>query len=160
MGIAELTNGIVAWQAGGAKLMVPYFLGLLAQAYGWVGQFGKGLDAIDHAFAIVEQTGERWYEVELHRLRGELRWMAGASEAEVETLFQSACVVAQQQQAKSLELRATMSLCRLWRAQDKGAEAHQLLAGMYGWFTEGFETADLKEARALLDELEAAASPA
>jgi predicted ATPase/DNA-binding SARP family transcriptional activator len=153
LGIAQMSDGIVNWQTGGAKLLVPYFLGLLAQAYGWVGQFDKGLDAIDQAFAVVEQTGERWYEAELHRLRGELRWLAGASEAEVETLFQSACAVAGQQQAKSLELRATMSLCRLWHKQGKRSVAHALLTEVYDWFSEGFDTSDLQEAGALLEAL-------
>jgi predicted ATPase len=111
------------------------------------------LTVLVDAFSILEQTGERWYEAELHRLHGELLWMAGASEAEVEPLFRRAQTIARQQQAKSLELRATMSLCRLWHNQGNGAAAHDLLAEVYQWFTEGHDTLDLQEARALLQAL-------
>jgi predicted ATPase len=152
-GIDQMHNGLARWHAGEAKLFTPYFLGLLAEGYSWAGEFGAGLDALDNALALVEQTGERWCEAELHRLRGELQWLQGAPPVEVETQFQQALLLARVQQAKSLELRASISLCRLWRSQDKRGEARLLLAAIYGWFPEGLDTADLKEARTVLEEL-------
>jgi predicted ATPase len=152
-GIDHMRQGIADWQAAEAGANVPYFLALLAEAYRRAGQVETALAVLIDALTVIEQTGERWYEAELHRLHGELRWLAGADETAVETLFQQAQTVAQQQQAKSLELRATMSLCRLWQAQGKRAAAHALLAQVYGWFTEGFDTTDLQEARALLEAL-------
>jgi predicted ATPase len=101
---------------------------------------------------VVEETGERYYEAEIHRLKGELLLMQG-DEAEAETSFHKAIEVARRQSAKSWELRATVSLCRLWQKQGKVDEARQMLAEIYGWFTEGFDTPDLQEARALLEEL-------
>ena len=152
-GIAHMHQATAGWQATGAGTGIPHFLALLAEAYRHTGQVETALTVLTDALAVVEQTGERWYEAELHRLHGELRWLAGADQAEVERLFQRALTVAQQQQAKSLELRTTVSLCRLWQAQGKGAAAHALLADIYGWFTEGFDTPDLQEARALLEAL-------
>jgi predicted ATPase len=122
----------------------------LERCRGHAGQAEAGLAVIVDALAVIEQTGERWYEAELHRLNGELRWQASASEVEVETLFQRARSVAQQQQAKSLELRATMSLGRLWHNQGRGSAAHTLLTEVYDWFSEGLDTPDLREAAALL----------
>jgi predicted ATPase len=152
-GIADIRQGIAGWQAAKAGTNLPYFLALLADAYRYTGQVEMALTVLADAFLILEQTGERWYEAELHRLHGELLRMAGASETEVETLFLRAQAIARQQQAKSLELRATMSLCRLWHNQGKGAAAHDLLAEVYGWFSEGHDTLDLQEARALLQAL-------
>jgi predicted ATPase len=103
---------------------------------------------------LVETTGERWYEAELYRLRGELLLQHAIAESEeAEACFQQALTIAHRQQAKSWELRAAMSLSRLWQQQGKRAAAHELLAPIYGWFTEGFDTADLQEAKALLEEL-------
>nr|NIO71038.1 tetratricopeptide repeat protein [Anaerolineae bacterium] len=123
-----------------------------AEAYGKAGQAEEGLSVLAEALALVEKTGERYYEAELRRLKGELLLMQG-DEAEAEASFDKAIEVARRQQAKSWELRATVSLCRLWRKQGRVDEARQMLAEIYGWFTEGFDTADLKEAKALLEEL-------
>jgi len=118
-------------------------------------QPAAGLTALAEALMLVDTTGERWYEPELHRLKGELRLQQSPdSHAEAHACFQQALDVARSQQAKSLELRAATSLGRLWQQQGKHAEARQLLAEVYGWFTEGFDTPDLREAKALLDELE------
>jgi predicted ATPase len=112
------------------------------------------LEALAEALATVAQSRVRWWEAELDRLRGELLLQHAVPQpGEAETCFQQALAVARRQQAKSLELRAAMSLARLWQQQGKRAEAHALLAPIYGWFTEGFDTADLQEAKALLDEL-------
>jgi predicted ATPase len=152
-GITQMRQGLANWLSAGAGVAVPYFLALLAESYRRAGQVETALTALTDALAVVEQTSERWYEAELHRLHGELRWMVSASEAEVETYFRRAQAIARQQQAKSLELRATMSLCRLWHNQGKGAAAHDLLAEVYHWFSEGHDTLDLQEARALLQAL-------
>ena len=116
-----------------------------------MGQTAEGLEALAEALATLAKSGVRWWEAELYRLRGELLLQhAVAQPEEAEACFQQALAVARRQQAKSLELRAAMSLARLWQRQGKRAEAHQLLAEVYGWFTEGFDTADLQEAKALL----------
>jgi TOMM system kinase/cyclase fusion protein len=131
-------------------------LTLLAEAYGNVGQIGEGLTLLDEALAVVQESGERFYEAELCRLRGVfLLAQQGAQDnrEEATTCFQQALALARRQQAKSWELRAAMSLSRLWQHQGKRDEARQLLAPIYGWFTEGFDTADLQEAKALLEEL-------
>jgi len=135
---------------------------MLAEASGLLGQPEGGLAALEEALTLVEKTGERYYEAELHRQRGELLVQCEAKsqpaqdsrdQHEAERCFQHALDVARQQQAKSLELRAAMSLSRLWQRQGKRQEAYDLLAPIYGWFTEGFDTADLQEARTLLQEL-------
>jgi predicted ATPase len=117
-------------------------------------QVDEGLIALDEALAVVERTGERYWEMELHRLKGTLL-LARSTEhqAEAEAWFRQALDVARRQQAKSWELRAAMSLARLWERQGKRAESYALLAPIYGWFTEGFDTADLQEAKALLEGL-------
>src|SRR5262249_53378248 len=139
-----------------------HFLALLAEASGLLGQPESGWAALDEALTLVEQTGERYYEAELHRQRGELLLRREAKshpaqgsrdQYEAETCFQHALDVARHQQAKSLELRAAVSLSRLWQRQGRRTEARTLLAPIYAWFTEGFDTADLLEAKALLDEL-------
>jgi predicted ATPase len=151
--ITQMRRGLAALQAMGATR--PRLLTLLAEAYGRTGQADQGLNVLDETLALIEQTTARCSEAELHRLKGELLLMQGAGGAETaaEACFQRAIEVARQQQAKSWELRAAMSLCRLWQRQGKREEARQLLAGIYGWFTEGFDTPDLKDARALLEEL-------
>jgi len=154
-GIEPLRQGLTAYRATGAEVARPYFLALLAEAYGTMDQAAAGLTALAEALMLVDTTGERWYEPELHRLKGELRLQQSPdSHAEAHACFQQALDVARSQQAKSLELRAATSLGRLWQQQGKHAEARQLLAEVYGWFTEGFDTPDLREAKALLDELE------
>jgi predicted ATPase len=153
-GIAQLCQGMAAWRATGAEIGWPLWLALLAEAYGKAGQAGEGLTALAEALALVNQTGERWYEAELYRLQGELLLQQDTgSDDKAETCFRQALAIARRQQAKSLELRAAMSLARLWQQQGKRAVARQLLAEIYGWFTEGFDTADLQEAKALLDAL-------
>jgi predicted ATPase len=127
---------------------------LLAQVYGKTGQIEKAFDVLERALARAHQSGERWYEAELYRINGELLLNPSFSAEEpAEACFQKALKVSREQSAKSLELRAAMSLSRLWQRQGKKDEARQLLAEIYGWFTEGFETADLREARTLLEEL-------
>ena len=153
-GLAHMRQGLVAYQATGAAVFRPYYLAFLAEAYGKVGQAGEGLTLLGEALAAVHKTGERFYEAELYRLKGELLLVRSAeTHGEAEACFQQALLVARHQQAKSLELRAAMSLSRLWQQQGKRDEARQLLAPIYGWFTEGFDTPDLKEAKALLAAL-------
>jgi predicted ATPase/class 3 adenylate cyclase len=153
-GIAQINQGLVAHQATGAELQRPYFLSLLAEAYGKVGQPEEALTMLVEALAIVDNNGDRHWEAELHRRKGELLLMQkGRKVGEAEECFRQALAIARHQQAKSLELRAAMSLSRLWQQQGKQETAHQLLAEIYDWFTEGFDTADLQEAKALLEEL-------
>jgi len=151
-GIAQMRQGLAAWQATGAEIGVPHYLALLAEAYGQAGQAEEGLSALAEALVSVDNTGQRSWEADLYRLKGELLLMQG-DDAEAEASFHKAIQVARQQDAKSWELRATMSLSRLWQEQGKREEARQLLAEIYDWFTEGFDTSDLREAKALLEEL-------
>jgi predicted ATPase len=153
-GLAHMRQGLSAYEATGAAVFRPYYLAFLAEAYGQVGQTGEGLTLLDEALAAVHKTGERFCEAELYRLKGELLLVCSAeNHGEAEACFQQALTVARQQQARSWELRAATSLSRLWQQQGKQAEAHALLAPIYGWFTEGFDTADLQDAKALLEEL-------
>jgi predicted ATPase len=152
-GIAEMRQGIADYYATGAELAQPQHLSLLVEACGKAGQIEEGLALLAEALAATHRNGERWCEAKLHQLKGELLRMHGKDEAEVEACFRQAIEVACQQQAKSWELRAVMSLCRLWQEQGKREEARQRLAEVYDWFTEGFDTPDLKEAKALLEEL-------
>ena len=153
-GIAQIRQGIATCRATGAEVVVPYFYTMLAEASAHLGHPADGLQALAEAHALVEQHEERWWEAEVCRLRGVLLLQQpGTSQAEAETCFRQALDVARRQEAKSLELRAAMSLGRLWQQQVKWTEAHELLAPIYGWFTEGFDTADLQEAKALLEEL-------
>jgi predicted ATPase len=135
----------------GGKLALPYLLGLLAEAHGNAGQAAEGLRVLGEALAIVDESGERRFAAELHRLKGELLLQQARSlRTEAESCFRQAIDLARDQQAKSLELRAVMSLSRLWQTQGKRAEAYQMLAEIYGWFSEGFETPDIREAKSLL----------
>ena len=153
-GVAQVQQGVAAWRATGAALLVPYLCTLLAEAYDHLGYTEDGLQALTEAHTLVEQQEERWWEAEIHRLRGVLLpRQRGPQQAEAEAWLQRALDVARRQQAKSLELRAAMSLSRLWQQQGKQAKAYELLAPIYGWFTEGFDTADLQEAKALLEAL-------
>ena len=132
----------------------PYYLALLAEVCTKGGQTEEGLSILAEALALGHKTGERFCEAELYRLQGELLLARSTHQAaEAETCFQQALAVARHQGAKSLELRAAMSLSRLWQRQGKGAEAREPLAPIYNWFTEGFDTTDLQEAKALLEEL-------
>jgi predicted ATPase len=138
----------------GQTIYNPVSLSLLARAYGELGQFDDAVSQIAEAIAAVEKTKETWYEAEVHRIAGEITLMSPKQDAvKAETCFERALTVARGQQAKSFELRAAMSLARLWRDQGKRDEARELLAPVYSWFTEGFDTRDLKEARAMLDTL-------
>jgi class 3 adenylate cyclase/predicted ATPase len=153
-GMAQVRQGIAAWRATGAVLIVPYFCTMLADVSAHLGHVEDGLQALVEAHTLVEQQEERYWEAEISRLRGVLLLRQTATpQEEAETCFRQALDVARRQEAKSLELRAAMSLSRLWQQQGKWTEAHELLAPIYGWFTEGFDTADLQEAKALLEEL-------
>ena len=153
-GMAQIQQGLVAQQAVGAAIARPLFLALLTEAHAAAGQAEAGLGVLAEALALVDHTGEHHWEAEIYRLKGELLLQQTMPDkAQAETCLQQALAVARHQQAKSLELRAAMSLARLWQQQGKCAEAHALLAPVYGWFTEGFDTADLQEAKALLEEL-------
>jgi predicted ATPase len=153
-GLAQVRQGIVALRATGAALLVPYYCTVLADVADHLGHTADGLQALAEAHTLVEQQEERWWEAEICRLRGVLLLRQPETpQAEAEVWLQRALDVARRQEAKSLELRAAMSLARLWQQQGKPAAARALLAPIYNWFTEGFDTADLQEARALLDEL-------
>jgi predicted ATPase len=170
-GIEQLDQGLAAMQAIGSEYSRPYYLALLAEAYGKGGQVEEGHTVLAEALVVVDKTGERVSEAELYRLKGGLtlqKFQVSGSkfqvqeslksevrgpELEAEEYFLKAIEIARRQQAKSLELRAVMSLSRLWQQQGKKEEARQMLAEIYGWFTEGFDTKDLQEAKALLEEL-------
>lgn len=174
-GVVQIRQGLAGRQAIGAEIGRPSFLALLAEAYGRVGQVEEGLSVVAEALALVDKTGQCVSEAELYRLKGELTLQQESQkakgkgqkakveanpqsltpdpQAEAEECFLKAIEIARRQQAKSLELRAVMSLSRLWQQQGKKTEAHQMLAEIYGWFTEGFDTRDLQEAKALLEEI-------
>ena len=133
---------------------MPLYLPRLARAHAEIGQFEEAWRCIDEATMVAETTKEKWCEAEVHRVAGEIALMSPEPDAaRAEACFERALAVARQQQAKSWELRAATSLARLWRDQGKRDKAGNILAPIYGWFTEGFDTLDSKEARALLDEL-------
>jgi predicted ATPase len=153
-GLTQVRQGIAACRATGTALLGSYFCTVLADIAAHLGHTEDGLQALAEAHSLMEQHEERWWEAEVCRLRGILLLrQPGTPQAEAEVWLRRALDVARRQQAKSLELRAAMSLARLWQQQGKQAEAHELLAPVYGWFTEGFDTADLQEAQALLDAL-------
>src|SRR4029434_7802994 len=150
-GFAQIRQGIAAARATGSRTATH--LAPLAKACGGLGQSEEGLRVVAEALASGNSNGEGRWTAELYRLQGELLTLASEYYAEAEDCFPQALEVARRQQAKSWELRAAMSLARLWQRQGKRAAARELLAPVYGWFTEGFDTADLQEARALLEEL-------
>jgi predicted ATPase len=159
--IERAKRAIEALQAKGASLAMTWYLGMLGEVFGLAGRFAEGLAVIADALAEAERTGERYYEAELWRIKGDLLLKADASnsqasgaQAEAERCFHQAVEIARRQSARMLALRATVSLARLWAQQGKTAEAQPMLAEIYGWFTEGFDTVDLKEAKALLDGLQ------
>jgi class 3 adenylate cyclase/predicted ATPase len=152
--LSIFTAAIPVMRSTGTTIYLPVWLSHLARAYGELGQFDAAWRYIEEAKTILETTKEQWYEAELHRIAGEIALMPSERDAaKAEAHFKQALVIARGQQAKSLELRASLSLARLWRLQGKREEASQLLAPAFGWFTEGFDTFDLKQAKALLDEL-------
>jgi class 3 adenylate cyclase/predicted ATPase len=150
--IDEMRRGLAAKRATGAEIKVPYYFCLLADAHRRANRTNEGLVLLSEALSLIDQTDERWFEAEVHRLRGEMLIASGDRDG-AEPCFSRALEIARQQQAKSWELRAAMSMARLWRDQGKRDEARNLLAPIYGWFTEGFDTLDLKQAKALLEEL-------
>ena len=153
-GIARIEEGIATFQATGSRLHSSVWLGLLAEAYGKLGRVEEGLTVLAEALSAVEDTGEHFYEAELQRLQGAFLLQRSLdNQREAETCFQHAITIAQNQEAKAWELRSATSLARLWQHQGKRPQARDLLAPVYAWFTEGFETPDLQEAKALLDEL-------
>ena len=152
--IEMLSSGIAAYRATGARARLPHYWPRLARAHAELGQFEEAWRCIGEAMIAVETTKEKWCEADVHRVAGEIALMSPEPDAaKAQAYFERALSVARAQQAKSWELRAAMSLARLWRDQGKRDEAHDLLAPIFGWFTEGFDTLDLKEAKALLDEL-------
>ena len=189
-GIAQIRQGLAAYAAVGAKLGQPYLLAVLAEAYGKAGQPAEGLNVLAEALTVAQNTGDCFFEAELHRLKGQLTLQSQTSprqvqdksktsqdksesrksespkaeinipqstirnpQSEAEACLLKAIEIARRQQAKSLELRATVSLARLWQRQGKQHKAHQVLFTIYSWFTEGLGTADLREAQTLLEEL-------
>ena len=165
----QMRQGLADHRASGAALGQPDFLAHLAEAQGKENQGEPDWVLLDEAFALIEKNDERWYEAEVYRLKGELLLAQEIKrqksenpnphsqildpQSEAGACFLKAIEVAQKQQAKSWELRATVSLARLWQRQGKTAEAHRMLSAIYGWFTEGFDTKDLQEAKVLLEAL-------
>jgi predicted ATPase len=152
--IQMLTSGLATLRSTGGTLSVPLYLSCLASAHAELGQFDNARRCVDEAMTTTETANQRLFEAEYNRIAGEIALkLPGQDALKAEEYFERALAVARQQQAKSWELRAAMSIARLWRDQGKRAEARDLLAPVYGWFTEGFDTRDLKEAKALLEQL-------
>jgi len=151
-GLTQMRQSLIPWRATGSGVGA-FHLALLADGHRAVGQIEEALEALREGLDVVQRTGERFYEAEVYRLQGELLLLQGAGEPEVEGYYRQALEISRRQQARSLELRAAMSLCRLWQRQGKVREARQVLSEIYDWFTEGFGTADLREAKALLEAL-------
>jgi predicted ATPase len=152
--IQTISSGIDGWRSIGATVFAQFWLSHLALAYANIGKFDEAWRCISEAITAMEATKEKWWEPEVHRTAGEITLMSPQQSAvKAQRYYDRALRVARQQQAKSLELRATMSVARLWRYQGKVRQARELLAPVYAWFTEGFDTRDLKEAKALLAEL-------
>jgi class 3 adenylate cyclase/tetratricopeptide (TPR) repeat protein len=150
-GLTRIRDGIAGSSATGAGVFQPWFLGVLAASHSHLGNDTAGLAALAEAEALINRSGERWSEAEMHRLKGELQLSVKGAEAEAEQCLYTAIAVARGQQARSSELRAANSIARLWCAQSKRAEVRDLLAPIYGWFTEGFDTPDMRDAEELLD---------
>jgi class 3 adenylate cyclase/predicted ATPase len=150
--VQMITTGIAAWRSTGSTVWMPLYLSYLARAYAELGQFEYAWRCIDETMTAAETTKERWHEADVHRLAGEIALLSPEPDT-AKAYFERALSVARAQQAKSWELRAAMSIARMWRDQGKHQQARDLLAPVYGWFTEGFDTLDLKEAKSLLHEL-------
>ena len=154
-GVQIITSSMAALRATGAKMFVPFMLAHLSRAYIEIGHFDNAWRSISEAMTHIKTTKERWLEAEVNRVAGQVALCSPEHDAaNAQSYFERALAVARQQQAKSWELRASMSLARLWRDQGKPQQARELLAPVYGWFTEGFDTRDLKDAKALLEELQ------
>jgi predicted ATPase len=153
-GIHASSSGIAAWQSTGATMCLPYYSSCLAMNHAKIGHFEDARRLIREAMRTIEETNERWFEAEIYRMAGEIELKSpNLGGAKPEVYFARALSAARAQQAKSFELRTAMSMARLWSEQARRAEARNLLAPTYGWFTEGFDTLDLKEAKALLAQL-------
>jgi predicted ATPase len=152
-GIAQMEQSLAAWRGTGMRILYTVMLGLLAEAQGRAGQVEKGLQILDDAFIEVESRDERFCEAELLRVKGDLLRLRREEPAVIESTYQQAIKVARQQEAKSWELRATISLAKLWKEQGKIPQARSALSKVYEWFIEGFDTADLQETKALLEQL-------
>jgi predicted ATPase len=154
--VQTIIFGTAARRATGTTVFMPWYLSCLAIAYAKLGQYDDAWRCIGEAMAMKETSKEKWCEAEVHRIAGEIAMSSPERDvAKAEAYFERALAIARAQQAKSWELRAAMSMARLWREQGRRDEARDLLAPIYGWFTEGFDTLDLKQAKALLDELAA-----
>jgi predicted ATPase len=152
--VQTINAGITGYRSTGATVWTTSFLSFLTLAYADLGQFDHAWRCIGEAMTAVETTNERWYQAEINRTAGEIALKSPQPDAaKAEGYFERALAVARQQQAKSWELRAAMSMARLWRDQGKPQQARELLAPVNGWFTEGFDTLDLKEAKTMLEEL-------
>jgi predicted ATPase len=151
--IIRLRDSIAAFTATGARLRLPYYLSLLARVCGKAGRGDEGLTVLDEALAAAHARNERWWDSELHRLRGELLLAYGTRERDAEAALLRAIEIARAQQAKSLELRAATSLAQLWISRRRADEGRRLLADLHGWFTEGLDTPDVRAARSLLARL-------
>jgi predicted ATPase len=153
-GLTIYRQGLTDYRATGAVYHVPLLLTWLADICGQAGEVEEGLRALTEALSVIETTGERVAEAELYRLKGELLLQQSPdNQSEAESCFHKAISVAQSQHAKSWELRAATSLAKLWQSQNKRQAAYDLMAPVYGWFTEGFDTADLQDAKTVLDAL-------
>ena len=151
-----ITSGITTYRSTGSRVYLPFFLSHLSRAHAELGQFDDARRCISETLTTTDTTRERWFGAEVNRIAGEIALKSPRpDEAKAEAYFERALAVAREQQAKSWELRAAMGLARLWRDQGKRQQARDLLAPVYGWFTEGFDTLDLKEAKALLEQLKA-----
>src|SRR5262249_33674529 len=152
--VPTITSGLDGFRSTGATQFAPLYLSYLAKAHAELGQFNEAWRCVGDATNQIKSTKETWHDAEVHRVAGEIAVMlAEADTKKADVYFGRALPVARQQQAKSLDLPAAMSLARLWRDQGKVQQARELLAPVYGWFTEAFDTRDLKEAKALLEEL-------
>jgi predicted ATPase len=152
--VETITSGLAAWRTTGSTMWLPLDMSQLAGIYASLGQFGEAWRCIDEAISTIATTKERWFEAEVNRVAGEIALkLPEPDAAKAETYFERALSTARKQQAKWWELRAAISMARLWSDQGKRDEARDLLVSVYGWFTEGFDTRDLKEAKALLDAL-------
>jgi predicted ATPase len=154
--IEAINAGLEAYRSSGAKAHIPVYLAALARAYACCGQFEPARITIYHALDVADATRERWAEAEIHRTAGEITLLStNPGMQKAESHFLHGVTIARKQEARSYELRTATSLARLWRDQGRPDEARDLLAQIYGWFTEGFDTRDLKEAKALLEQLAA-----